>query len=105
MAFKRSAVRSRLAPQTTLSEFILEKYFVYILQSIKSNKYYIGQTNDLEKRLFYHNSGYSKSTKGGIPWKLVYKEVYNSRAEAMKREKLLKSYKNKSYIENIIQSR
>ena len=50
--------------------------------------------------MFYHNSGYSKSTKNGIPWKLVYKEEYQSRAEAMKREKQLKSYKNKSNIEN-----
>jgi putative endonuclease len=83
----------------------LEKYNVYILQSIISDKYYIGQTSNLERRLFYHNSGYSKSTKSGIPWELVYKEEYQSRAEAMKREKQLKSYKNKSYIENIIQNR
>jgi putative endonuclease len=54
--------------------------------------------------LFYHNSGYSISTKGGIPWELVYKEVYQNRTEAMRREKQLKSYKNKSYIEKIIQN-
>lgn len=70
-----------------------------------SEKYYIGQTNNLERRLFYHNSGYSKSTKSGIPWKLVYQEEYESRLEAMKREKQLKSNKNKSYLEKIIQNR
>ncbi|HMN23442.1 MAG: GIY-YIG nuclease family protein [Ignavibacteriaceae bacterium] len=80
----------------------MEKYYVYILKSITLNKFYIGQTNNLERRLFYHNSGYSKSTKSGMPWNLVYKKLFLSRAEAMKREKQLKSYKNKSYLEKII---
>jgi putative endonuclease len=80
----------------------LQKYYVYILQSITSDKYYIGQTNDLERRLHYHNSGYSKSTKSGVPWNLVYKEEFQSRAEAMKRERQLKSYKSVSYLKKII---
>lgn len=80
----------------------MEKYYVYILKSITLNKFYIGQTNNLERRLSYHNSGYSKSTNSGMPWNLVYKKLFLSRAEAMKREKQLKSYKNKSYLEKII---
>ncbi|NPV12215.1 MAG: GIY-YIG nuclease family protein [Ignavibacteria bacterium] len=35
-----------------------EKFYVYILHSLKTNRYYVGQTNDLERRLMYHNSGY-----------------------------------------------
>ena len=42
-------------------------YYLYILKSNKIEKFYIGQTNNLEKRIFYHNNGYSKSTKPGIP--------------------------------------
>jgi putative endonuclease len=81
-----------------------DKYFVYILRSCISGKFYIGQTNNLCKRLEQHNSGYSKSTKSEIPWELVYKEVYNNRSEAMKRERQLKSFKSKSYLNEIIVS-
>ena len=84
---------------------ILEKFYVYILQSLTSDKYYIGQTNNPERRFLYHNLGYSKSTKGEMPWKIVYQQEFMSRAEAMKREKQLKSYKNKLYLEKIIQNR
>jgi putative endonuclease len=83
---------------------ILEKFYVYILQSLTSNSYYIGQTNDLERRFLYHNSGYSKSTKGEIPWRIVYQQEFMNRAEAMKRETQLTSYKNKLYLEKIIKN-
>jgi len=77
-------------------------YTVYILQSEKTSKYYIGQTKDIFRRLNYHNSGYSKSTKSGIPWKLIYTENLSSRSEAMKRESFLKRMKSSNYIENLI---
>ncbi len=66
-------------------------YFVYIIRSQKSGKHYIGQTIDLENRLREHNSGKSRSTKGGIPWLLEYKEEYVTRSEAVQRERNLKS--------------
>ncbi|WP_207915821.1 GIY-YIG nuclease family protein [Flavobacterium caseinilyticum] len=43
-------------------------YIVYIIQSEISFKYYTGQTNDLADRLYRHNSGFSLSTKSGMPW-------------------------------------
>ena len=48
-----------------------KKYFAYILQSVIKNKYYAGQTYNVEKRLQEHNEGLSGSTKFGKPWKLV----------------------------------
>ena len=78
-------------------------YFVYILQSCKNNKYYIGQTKDLEQRVEYHNSGYSKSTKSGVPWKLVFLKEFHTRSEAMKYELKLKKSKSKKYLEHLIQ--
>jgi len=78
-------------------------FSVYILKSSVTNKYYVGQTSDIEKRLLYHNSGYSKYTKAGIPWKLVYSENYDSRQQAMKREAELKKYKSSIMIEKIIE--
>ena len=70
------------------------KYFVYILISEKDNKYYIGQTADIEKRLSEHNRGKVKSTRFRTPFKLAFSEERASRIEAIKREKYFKSYKN-----------
>ena len=50
----------------------------------------MGHTEELEKRLLQHNSGQTKSTKYGIPWKVIRVEEFSSRAEAMKREKQIK---------------
>jgi putative endonuclease len=77
-------------------------FSVYILKSSVTDKYYIGQTSDIDKRLLYHNSGYSKSTKAGIPWKLVYSENFDTRQQAMNREAELKKYKSRVMIEKII---
>lgn len=70
------------------------KYYVYILQSKKDQKYYIGQTSDVLKRLAEHNRGKVRSTKYRMPFGLVYQEECPSRIEAIKREKYFKSYKN-----------
>lgn len=77
-------------------------YTVYILRGEKTSKYYIGRTEDIFRRLNYHNSGYSKSTKSGIPWKLVYTKNFSSRSEAMKRESYLKKMKNRDFIKTLI---
>lgn len=68
-------------------------YIVYILQT-SSNTLYVGQTNDLEKRIKEHKSKTSKSAKYMRYFKsfeLVFSEKHNSRTEAMKREYQLKS--------------
>ena len=62
-------------------------YYVYILQSVTSGKYYIGSTNDLEERLKRHNEGRSKYTKNKGPWEIVYKEEHPDRSSAVRREK------------------
>ena len=67
-------------------------YYVYILRT-SSNTLYIGQTNNLEKRIKEHKNKTSKSAKyirSFSSFELVYSEVYNSRKEAMKREYQLK---------------
>lgn len=79
-------------------------FYVYILYSDVHDRFYIGQTNDLEKRLDRHNKGYVKSTKAYKPWRLLYYEKYNSRSEAMKREGYLKSLKSKAALKDLIES-
>ncbi len=79
-------------------------HFVYILQSEKTLGYYVGSSFDPEKRLIQHNSAKSKSTKHGIPWKLVYTEKFDTKSEAVKREYEIKRKKSRKYIEYLIKS-
>lgn len=78
-------------------------YVVYVLYSLIHDKIYIGQTEDIERRMLEHNNGllsvYSKRYK---PWELIYTEEYPTRAEAMKREKQLKSQKGREFIWKLI---
>lgn len=71
----------------------IKMYKVYILQSIVRKKYYIGHAENIENRLYKHNSGLVKSTKYGRPWEVILTEKYNTRAEAYKRELEIKNYK------------
>ncbi len=77
-------------------------YYVYILQSLKDNSYYIGSTSNLGERIKRHNRGGSKYTKYKKPWKLVYKESYLTKSEAVKREKYIKKQKDRSFIYRLI---
>ncbi len=79
-------------------------YNIYIIQSEKNNSYYIGQTNDLERRIDEHNRGKDKYTRNKTPWKLVYKENFENRNEAIKRESGIKKKKSRSYIEWLIKN-
>ncbi len=65
-------------------------HFVYVLKNPRG-QLYVGQTNDLARRLEEHNSGLSRWTRGRGPWVLVFREDYPTRAEAMRREKELKT--------------
>ena len=70
------------------------QYIVYILRTF-SNTLYIGQTNNLEKRLNEHKSKNGKSAKYiryFDSFKLVYSEQYLTRIEAMRREYQLKQW-------------
>ncbi|MGH9747252.1 MAG: GIY-YIG nuclease family protein [Candidatus Acidiferrales bacterium] len=78
------------------------KFFVYILQSESSGRYYVGQTKNLGERVAYHNAGYSLALKNRGPWKLVYSEEYSSRAEAMRRESQIKKQKDRKFIERLL---
>jgi len=77
-------------------------YYLYVLKSFQNDKYYVGSTQDIDKRLKEHNSGKSKSTKGSIPWQIIYSEGYPTRTEARKRELYLKKRKSRKYIDSLI---
>ena len=68
-------------------------YFVYILQSQKDKKFYIGSTSNVDARLKFHNKGLQRSTRNRLPFVLILFELHSSKEEALKREKLIKSWK------------
>ncbi len=77
-------------------------YTTYILHSLSHDRYYIGHTSNIEDRLIRHNSGRSKYTKHGIPWELIYSEVFYTKTEAYQRELEIKKRKSRIYIEKLI---
>ena len=74
---------------------------VYILYSAKKDKYYVGQTEDLERRLVEHNL---RKNLGASDWELKYYESFETRSDAMKREFEIKSKKRRSYLEGLIKN-
>ncbi|PJC01959.1 MAG: hypothetical protein CO073_02015 [Candidatus Komeilibacteria bacterium CG_4_9_14_0_8_um_filter_36_9] len=77
-------------------------FITCILQSQKTQKYYVGCTKDLNKRLVRHNSGQVKSTKHGIPWTIVYQERLDTLGLARKRENEIKKYKGGILFKKLI---
>ena len=84
----------------------METYYTYIIQSETTGKFYIGYTSDLEARISQHNdplnSKRKTTAKNNGPWILVHSESFNSKTEAIKREKQIKSWKSRKAIEKLI---
>ncbi len=76
--------------------------FVYILQSEKNGRYYIGSTENVERRLVEHNSGKTASLRYLIPMRLVFKQEFENSIMAKRMERKLKNAKSKSILERII---
>lgn len=78
------------------------KFKVYILYSINHNKFYIGQTSNIEQRMIQHNSTSVNSyTAKFRPWVLTISLDTKTRAHAMKIEKYLKK-KPREFIKRVI---
>ena len=73
--------------------------FVYVLISESDKKFYIGLTQDVQRRLADHNSGKVQSTQARRPFKLIYYESYLDQRDAEGREKFLKSGSGHRFIE------
>jgi putative endonuclease len=79
-------------------------FTVYILFSEKLNRFYIGQTQDIDTRIFQHNSGFFADSYTSIAsdWKLKLTINCISRMEALKIETFIKKMKSRKFIESII---
>lgn len=80
-------------------------FYVYVLKSERFDRFYIGNTNSLEFRLRDHNEGRVKSTKPYSPFIIVYYEVFNTRAEAVRRERAIKRMKRGNSFEIMLRDR
>ncbi len=65
-------------------------HYVYVLFSHKDRKLYVGETNDVARRVWQHQSGLVLSTKQRLPVSLIYFEGYTNTYEAKRRERYLK---------------
>ena len=74
-------------------------FYVYVLRSHKNGYRYIGQTNNLERRLREHNEGLTKSIKFQLPFAVEFTEEYSTRVEAVRREKFLKSGQGREWLD------
>ena len=76
-------------------------FCVYILESKSTGRYYVGQTEHLEKRFSYHQANYSKALRNRGPWILRHFETYPTPSEAVRREQSIKRQKDRRYIESL----
>lgn len=78
-----------------MTTFAKLKYCVYILASLSDGDFYVGQTEDLKRRLTEHFHGRSKATAPRRPFKLIHCEYYFSKKDAKRRETYLKTAKGR----------
>ncbi len=82
-------------------------FYVYAIYNQIRDKIYIGHTVNLEERIDRHNKKLpskvkSFTSKNNGMWKLIHKESFLTRGEAMIREKQLKSSRGRNFIRNLI---
>jgi len=75
-------------------------YYVYIIYSVKFNRHYVGLSSNVTQRLESHNLGVVKSTKAFCPWEIIHTEIFETRIEARKKEKYLKSAAGRRWRNN-----
>ncbi len=75
---------------------------MYVLRSEVTGRLYTGSCENLEDRLYRHNHGHSPATKAGVPWKLVHVERFATRAEAVRRERYLKTGRGRDELRRLL---
>jgi len=83
-------------------------FYIYVLYSKKSDKYYIGLTSDVNRRLYEHNnpSRHNKYTAKHLPWELrVFFECSESRSQGLLVERFIKNQKSRVFVEKLVSER
>jgi len=77
-------------------------WIVYILVSLKNGSFYVGSTNDFDRRLYEHSIGHTPSTRYKLPLDVIYYEFWPDRLSARQRELQIKSYKGGEGFKKLI---
>ncbi len=77
-------------------------FYAYVIKSIDHNFVYKGHCENTEARLIQHNSGMTESLRPYIPFKLIYKEEFAIREEAIAREKYFKTSAGRRFLKTVI---
>jgi len=77
-------------------------FFAYVVRSISTNYFYKGHCQNLKERLKQHNSGMTESIRKYIPFELAYFETFETRGEAIAREKYFKSAAGRRFLKSKI---
>lgn len=78
------------------------KCYLYILKSEVKETFYVGISNDPERRIQYHNKGDKGYTRKYRPWRIVYTKLFDTKEDALKAEKKVKGWKSKKMIKLLI---
>jgi putative endonuclease len=79
---------------------------VYIIYSASLDRFNVGYTSDeINSRLHKHNANHKEFTGKGSDWILRYIDPFATKAEAMRREKEIKSWKIRQKIESFLSVR
>ena len=73
-------------------------FYAYVLKSVGNDYFYKGHCQDLNKRIFQHNSGMTESLRPYLPFTIIYFEEFETEEEAILREKYFKSAAGRRYI-------
>lgn len=79
-------------------------YYVYILESLKDQKLYVGYSDNVKRRLNEHNSGKVGATKNRVPFKLIYVEGYLHQQDATFREKFYKTGWGRTHLMKVLKN-
>ena len=78
-------------------------WYVYALKAEERNYIYVGLTNNLERRIYEHNSGYNKTTKPYAPFSLIYSKEFETRPLARIHEKEMKTSTGKRFLRSLME--
>ena len=79
-------------------------FYTYVLRSKKDKKFYVGYTKDLKLRFEEHENGRVESTSNRRPFELIYYEACLDQQDATHREKYLKTYLGKMFLQKRLKS-
>ena len=78
------------------------EHFLYILKSKSADKFYIGISQNPERRLEYHNTLEKGFTSRYRPWVIVFTQEFNSKSNALKVERKIKNWKSRIMTQRVV---